>query len=123
MVGNKKRPSFAFQYAVVLLVLVIAGFGTRALLLPEFWPPVRFSLIFHIVVMAIWFGLVIVQSFLINQRNVDAHMKLGRAGAVVAALVVVTGVQMIVELNAREFIWLQVLSNAINMIGFAIFFA
>ncbi len=117
-----KRRSFALQFSLALLALVILGFGTRAVFLPEYWPPVRFSLIVHIIVMAVWFVLVVAQSFLINERCVKTHMRVGRMGIAVAVLVVVTGALMIIELNQREFIWLQVLANAINMITFTIFF-
>lgn len=122
MEHSAKKKSFAFYFSLGLLVLVILGFGSRAVFLPEYWPPVRLTLILHIVVMAVWFSLVIVQSLLINRRDVTQHMRVGKFGQFLALLVVVTGSMMIIELNLREFNWIQVVSNASNLITFAIFF-
>lgn len=122
MAHRANRKFFALNYSMLLLFLVILGFGSRAVLLPEYWPPVRATLIIHIVVMAVWFVLVVTQSFLIHKREVVTHMRFGQFGQFVALLVVVTGSLMIIELNLREFNWIQVVSNANNMITFAIFF-
>jgi len=117
-----EKKSFAFHYSLLLLFLVILGFGSRAVFLPEYWPPVRSTLIIHIIVMAVWFTLVITQSLLINRREVATHMHIGQFGQLAALLVVVTGSLMIVELNLREFNWIQVVSNTSNMVTFGIFF-
>lgn len=119
-----QRPfSFAFGFNMVLLGLVIAGFGARALFVPEYWPPVRASLLIHIAVTGGWFVLVVVQTSLVAQRNIVLHVRLGQLGAALAVLVVATGTVMIFELNLRDFSWVQVVSNAVNMVTFAILFA
>lgn len=114
--------SFAFVFNTVLLGLVIAGFGARALLLPEYWPPVRATLLIHIAVTGGWFVLVVLQAGLVARRNIALHMRLGQLGAALAVLVVATGSVMIIELNLRHFSWLQVVSNAVNIVTFAILF-
>ncbi|MDX8350262.1 hypothetical protein SLH49_19900 [Cognatiyoonia sp. IB215446] len=122
MEKSAKKKSFAFHFSLMLLLLVVLGFGSRAVFLPEYWPPVRLALIVHIVVMAVWFFLVVTQSLLINRREVATHMHIGQFGQLAALLVVVTGSLMIIELNLREFNWIQVVSNTGNMVTFAIFF-
>jgi len=123
MLTSLQAPSFAFSFNIVLLLLVVAGFGARALLFPEYWPPVRASLISHILVTGGWFILVVYQASLVGRRKIACHMRLGQLGIVMAILVVVTGITMIVELNARQFSWLQIASNAVNLITFAILFS
>ena len=117
-----KRYSFALCFSVGLLALVALGFAARAIVHPELWPPVRPSLVLHIVVMVAWFLLVVVQVYLIDHGRMENHRRLGAIGALLSVLVVITCVVMIVELNARQFLWLQVISNAINVIAFAVFF-
>ncbi|MEM9784923.1 MAG: ricin-type beta-trefoil lectin domain protein [Pseudomonadota bacterium] len=122
MPNMRNTPSFALVFSVGLLTLVLAGFGSRAIFLPEYWPPIRVTLILHIVVTGGWFLLVVCQASLVRQRNIALHMRLGWIGVVLAVFVVLTGTLMIVELNMREFSWLQVASNAVNMVTFAILF-
>ncbi len=114
--------SFAFVFSILLLILVVMGFGTRAIFMPEYWPPVRATLIIHILVTAGWFILTVYQANLVRERNIKLHMALGRYGVILAVLVFLTGTLMIIELNSREFSWLQVASNSVNMVTFAIFF-
>ncbi|MEM7612946.1 MAG: hypothetical protein AAF270_14775 [Pseudomonadota bacterium] len=76
--------SFAYHYSVLLLVLVILGFGSRALFLPECWPPVRVTLVLHIIVMAAWFLLVVGQALPINKRSISMHKFIGQFGQIVA---------------------------------------
>jgi len=122
MTLTRRHLSFAFVFNSVLLGLVVAGFGARALFLPEYWPPVRITLLIHIAVTGGWFVLVVFQAGLVARGNIALHMRLGQLGAALAALVLVTGTVMIVELNLRHFSWLQVASNAVNMVTFAILF-
>lgn len=114
--------TFAYAFSILLLILVVLGFGARAILLPEYWPPVRATLIIHILVTGGWFILAVFQANLVREKNIKQHMAFGRYGVVLAVLVVFTGTLMIFELNLREFSWLQVASNSVNMVTFAIFF-
>ena len=109
-------------YSTAIFMLVLLGFSTRAALYPDQWPPVRLTLILHIAAMVLWFALVIHQSKLINRKAFKAHIRVGQAGIAVAVLVAITGIIMIVELNLREFIWLQVIANALNIVWFWVFF-
>lgn len=114
--------AFALGFHVLLFGMVIAGFGTRAIVYPEYWPPVRATLIGHIVVTGGWFVLVLVQAWLVARRRMADHRRVGRAGIALALLVLVSGTAMIVELNLREFSMFQVVSNGVNMVTFAVFF-
>ncbi len=115
--------SFALIFNCCLLALVIAGFSSRAVLHPEYWPPVRASLVLHIIATAGWFILVVYQAVLVRRQEIIQHKHLGQFGAALAVLVLVTGIMMIVELNQRTFSWIQIGSNALNLATFAIFFS
>ena len=117
-----RPPSFAFVFNAGLLVLVVLGFGTRAILTPGYWPPVRATLILHIVVSLGWFVFVLFQVGHVQRRDIRRHMAWGKAGVALAFLVFATGVLMIVELNQRAFSWPQVASNGVNIVTFAFFF-
>ena len=113
---------FPLSFHLLLLALVVLGFGNRAIFLPEYWPPVRTTLIVHIIVTGGWFVFAVYKSNLVRLGQVMQHMRLGRFGVALALLVMDTGTTMIVELNLRDFSWFQVVSNAVNMVTFAIFF-
>ncbi|MEL7313055.1 MAG: hypothetical protein AAFN07_16175 [Pseudomonadota bacterium] len=123
MKGSTSASSFAYGYSILLFVVVFLGFGARAVFLPELWPPVRVSLFMHIVAMTGWFALAVYQPMLIRRQNVVSHRRVGQAGLYVAVMVIATGVTMIIELNLREFSWIQLISNSINLVTFALFFS
>lgn len=122
MLARASNASYSYVFSLILLTIVVLGFGARAIFFPEYWPPVRSTLIVHILVTGGWFILTVYQANLVRERKMKQHMALGRYGVVFAILVVLTGTLMIVELNSRDFSWLQVASNSVNMVTFTIFF-
>jgi hypothetical protein len=88
--------------AVLFLVLMFLGFqrffvGGRAYPDRELAPPIRTLLVVHGVAMTAWVLLFIVQPLLIVGRKHRVHMALGKAGALLAAAIVVLGWQVGVE--------------------------
>ncbi|MEP7067626.1 MAG: hypothetical protein ABI789_00235 [Usitatibacter sp.] len=81
--------------ALVALVLVFAGFAPTYYLKGAFAAP-ELNLVKHIhgVVMTAWFAFFLVQVRLVATGNVLIHRKLGVAGAFLAVLVVVMGLQV-----------------------------
>ena len=114
--------SFFSQLSLVLLALVIVGFSSRAALFPDRLPPARLTLYVHIVVTGGWFVLLVGQTMLVNLGHRGLHRTIGRYSVALAAAIVVSGFVMVYENNAREFIWVQVISNSLNMITFAALF-
>lgn len=87
---------FYAMAAAVLLVLMFIGFGRfyvqgRAYPGRELAPPIRSLLIWHAITMTVWMVLFVVQPLLIVTGRRALHMALGKAGAVLAAAVVVLG--------------------------------
>ncbi|MEM9776042.1 MAG: hypothetical protein AAF902_15805 [Chloroflexota bacterium] len=119
----KKMPSFYAVVNVILFLLIIAGFSSRAALHPQRMPPGRLTLYIHATTMFIWTALIVVQSALINTRRYKLHMRLGWFGVGLAVVIVVSGVTMIVERNIRQFSWIEVVTNSMNMLTFTILFA
>ena len=114
---------FFSAFNILLLVLVFAGFSSRAALAPDQLPPPRLTLYFHAVVAGGWFVLVVCQSVLIKWGKHKIHRKLGWFGVGLAAVIVLSGVIMIVENNLRHFLWVQVVSNSMNLIVFTVLFS
>lgn len=104
-IETPRRPSSSAKRArwffALCGVVVVAGtlvgfeqfyFHGRAFPGREITPPIRTLIIAHGVAMALWITLFIVQPMLVATKRLKVHMALGRAGAVVAAVVLVLGV-------------------------------
>ncbi|MFN7655854.1 MAG: hypothetical protein ACK5PC_21645 [Cyclobacteriaceae bacterium] len=97
--NRKSRDLFFPIMSLLLLAIVLKGFG------PSFFFRDRTSteggfgsdglplyLIIHGLVMSTWMLLLVVQTGLVQTKNVKAHMTLGWAGLIVALLVIPTGI-------------------------------
>ncbi|MDP3492910.1 MAG: hypothetical protein Q8R82_07335 [Hyphomonadaceae bacterium] len=89
----KRRSAFFLVASVLMVLIVFLGF------LPSFYlrfqfrtTPLPIHLLVHGVVMTAWMLLFLAQTVLVATRRSDLHRKLGVAGAVLAATVVVVGV-------------------------------
>ena len=86
------RGRFYGLIALVLATLVFAGFARTFYLRFLFdVPPINLLLHLHGILFSAWFALYVVQTRLIAAHKVQAHMTLGIAGVVLAALVVAVG--------------------------------
>lgn len=87
-----------FAASLFCAAIVIAGFAP-SYYLKEFTdsPPLSPMLQLHGLVMTAWFALFIAQTWLVAAHRVDWHRRLGVIGAVLAVLVVVTGVAVGIE--------------------------
>lgn len=87
------RSRFFPLIALALAAVIVAGF-TRTYYLRAFFevPPISTLVHLHGIVFSAWLVLFVVQTRLIARQNYRLHMKVGIAGAVLAALVVVVGV-------------------------------
>jgi hypothetical protein len=86
------RPRFYPVFGIALALVVLTGFA-RTLYL-RYWfdvPPIQVITLLHGTLFTAWMILFIVQARLIAANNVRAHMRLGAAGVVLAALVFVLG--------------------------------
>lgn len=86
--------SLALAAAVLLPVIVLAGFARTYYLRGLFdTPPLRSALVhLHGALMTAWVVLFIVQIWLVSARRVRTHQRLGIAGAALAVAVMVVGV-------------------------------
>jgi hypothetical protein len=98
VVRNKVYLFFAFA----LLAVVLGGFARTYYL--RYWfdvPPITMLLHAHSLVFTAWFALFVVQTRLIAAQNYRLHMRVGVAGVVLAALVVLLGIATaIISANA-----------------------
>lgn len=94
---------FYLAMAVMTAVIVIIGFGRtldRGLLHPAFAVPR--ILWAHVIVAVGWILLFIGQTMLIVTRRTDLHRRLGQLGALLALLLVVTGVWVAITMARLE---------------------
>jgi hypothetical protein len=87
------RSRFFAIIALALAAIIVAGF-TRTFYLRAFFelPPLTTLVHLHGIVFSAWLVLFVVQTQLIAHHNYRLHQKLGIAGVMLAALVVVVGV-------------------------------
>ena len=84
--------------AVAVAVVAFAGFARTYYLKGVFGTPELSALVhLHAVVMTAWLALFIAQARLVSARRVDLHRRLGVAGAILAAVVVVVGFATAIE--------------------------
>jgi hypothetical protein len=91
---------FFFYFSVVILILVIGGFGSNAMVNFEDLPPLLPIVYIHGIIMLIWYTLVVVQTSLIRSGNRSLHMILGKTSSVLALGIIFTGILM--TLNTYE---------------------
>lgn len=79
---------------ILLLILVILGFGSA--LLTSQTNPASLPTLYHVhaLIYLIWFLLFIFQARLINSNNRNLHKKLGYSSVVVVVVMLVTGIMM-----------------------------
>ena len=86
------RSRFYPLFALLLALVVFAGFTRTFYFRPWFdLPPLTVLMHLHGIVFSMWVALYVIQTRLIAKHQVRAHMRLGIAGVVIAALVVAVG--------------------------------
>ena len=125
------RAERIFSYLVwIMIALVIIGFGSAALYLPDFpYPPAPF-LILHALIALGWYVLTAVQANLIGRGNYQLHMKLGGGSLVLALAMLVTGYLVVrgaVTAPSFSIAGMSVLGSTIfptiDLLLFALFYA
>ncbi|WP_089239330.1 hypothetical protein [Belliella buryatensis] len=118
--------SFYLIITILLLLLVLLGFGPRFYLRPFFDQPRHLQmaqlpiyLILHGMLMTLWYILLLVQSALVNTKNIKLHMRLGWVLGVIAILAVIFAIPVMMgfaprmmslgflDVNNAERLWLQ----------------
>ena len=88
-VESHGRSRFYFRMAVLLSFIVVAGFAPSFFLRPFFDVPPKAPIAYvHAVIMTTWFVIFVLQTYFVGMRRVDLHRRLGVAGAVVGAVIV-----------------------------------
>lgn len=92
---------FCFAAAGLAIAIIFAGFAKTFYLRP-FFPasPLSDSLLVHGVVMSLWLALLVAQVMLVAVGRTDLHRRLGRAGLILALLVV--GVRISTAIDAAR---------------------
>lgn len=88
-----RRPRRFLLGAAAAAAVVFIGFSQTYYLKALFGTPALALLVhLHGIVMTLWFAILLVQVLLVARGDVRTHRRLGKAGAVVAALVVAVGI-------------------------------
>lgn len=99
---DRRRNRFFVYVAIAMLIVVAFGFGRSFYLRPVFTDrPLPAYLILHGTVMTAWYLLFLAQVLLVQRSRVDLHRKLGIFGLVLAAAVVLTAIQVQLNLVPR----------------------
>lgn len=90
---GRRLTHFYRVVALLAVAVMLVGFAPSFFLKPLFHkpPPLTLLLVVHGVIMSAWFALFLVQAQLASTRNLALHRRLGVAGVVLAAAVLVAG--------------------------------
>ncbi len=103
------RSKYFLGVAVLLLALVLTGFGRTFFARPFFEvPPIPWYLFVHGFVLASWFVLLFAQTVLVAAQRTDLHRRLGVLGGVVAVALV--GMSLVAALGFPAHVKASVLS-------------
>lgn len=121
---------FYFNMSLLLLTLVILGFGLAALSRGS--NPADMPVLYHLhgLVYITWFALFVIQTHLIGKNNRGLHKKLGYSSVVLVICMLVTGFMMtehsyvrgvspIPDMTIQQFLVLPV----IDLLGLSLFFS
>jgi uncharacterized membrane protein YozB (DUF420 family) len=87
-----------FLYAAIgFVILVFIGFAPTYYLNGVFAAPLRSTTHIHGLVMTAWVALFVTQVYLIRSKHVKTHQRLGAAGVVLAAIVIIVGIATAIE--------------------------
>lgn len=105
---KNQHSRFYLLITILLLVVVLLGFGRTFFLRPFFPQPGHLTMeslptgiFLHGLLMTLWYVLLITQSALVNVKKVQLHMKLGWALAAVAILLVVFAIPVMMGFAPR----------------------
>ncbi len=116
------RPSFYFYFNLIILALVIGGFGLNAVVHPEKLPPVSGIVYLHGLVMLAWYILILYQAGLVRSGNIALHQKLGKSSVLLALAIVISGIWMSVVHYNRPDGFLFTTINTFILINFIILY-
>lgn len=116
------RPSFYYFFNLVILALVIIGFGLNAIVHPDKLPPVSGIVYLHGLVMLAWYILIVYQSVLVRSGNIALHQKLGKTSFLLALEIVITGIWMSVVHYSRPDGFVFSTINTFILINFVILY-
>ena len=98
-VTRRAESRFYIVMALVAMAVAIAGFGPAAVGTRK--GPLTLAVGAHAVVFSCWLFLFLTQTLLIKKKRISVHRRLGYAGAVLAPLMVITGLVTVVTMARR----------------------
>lgn len=119
---QKGEPFFLYLNTFILFIVVL-GFGSRAIMIPERLPPASLVVALHAPSMLAWYVLVIVQLGLIRKGKVTMHMHLGIWSLGLAFLVLATSPLVTVSNFQRTGDPMIVIANIVNMVNFTLLYS
>jgi len=103
-----QHPRFYLIITILLLLVVLLGFGPRFYLRPLFDQPRHLQMetlpikfILHGLLMTLWYVLLVVQSALIRTKNIQVHKWLGIGLGVIAVLAVISAIPVMMGFAPR----------------------
>ena len=94
---------FYVGMALVAMAIAVAGFGPSAVDKASRKAPLTLAVLAHGLVFGSWLLLFLTQTLLVNTKRIGVHRRLGYAGVVLAALMVVSGYATALAMGRRGY--------------------
>ena len=118
--GKAGGEPFFFLFALLLLAVVVGGFGTHAIVNPHMLPEITPVVIIHAIIMVSWFTLFALQAGLAGRGRFALHRGLGLTSLGFIVLVPVFGWLIMLQSWHSLHNPMHVIFNLINVFSFAI---
>ena len=131
--NTRQQGMFFLAYSIVLFTLVLLGFGPTFFVRGIFEvEPLHIVLVVHGVICTAWFALLIYQSWLVRNRNLTLHRRVGKLACLIIGLLFLVGIptafglqQRLVDAGAAELEslatprrWAQVARDVLLFVSF-----
>lgn len=116
-------PNFYLNFNLIILSLVVLGFGLNAMTNPSTLPPTHKIIWIHGLIMFGWYVLIVIQSGLIRKKQTSLHRKIGYSSIPLAIGILISGIVMSKVHYNRPDAFLFSTINTFILINFTILYS
>lgn len=120
--SERENSKFFLCYSLCLLLIVVVGFPSHAIVNAHKLPPMRPLLHFHAISLGLWYVLFFTQATLIQRGKRALHQKLGTLSVLLVLVMLPTGLLVSMQNAERTGDDTVLLANTVNVLVFSMFY-